>query len=199
MKLVERSSQDMDRRPSPPPAARLAATLAGLAALAVAAFPVPLQAAETRVQNTFKVDQARTGYLPHGPRPPLQLRWRFQSKETRADIEAFYTTDDGFSPASVHGGVVYAGGHDGYVYALDAKTGRKLWEHKTGGHVVTTPQFRDGRVIAGSMDGFLRSLDARDGSLVWQVKFGTRIWNGLRYGGMRATPLFHGGKIFMGG
>jgi outer membrane protein assembly factor BamB len=160
-----------------------------------------LAAAAEEALNTFKVDQARTGHLPDGPRPPLKLRWKFQSRESKADIESFFSfsVDDGFSPASVHGGVVYAGGHDGWIYALDAKSGGKIWEHKTGGHVMTTPQYRGGRVYAGSMDGYFRALDARDGSLVWQVKFGARMWNGLRYSGMRATPVFADGKIFMGG
>jgi outer membrane protein assembly factor BamB len=171
-----------------------------LAALGTTALAATAPAAaDDPVRNTFKVDQARSGHLPEGPRPPLKLRWKFQSRETRAQIEAFYTTDDGFSPASVHDGVVYAGGHDGWVYALDAKTGRKIWEHRTDGHVMTTPQYRNGRVIAGSMDGYLRSLDARDGTIVWQVQFGARTWNGLRYSGMRATPLFYRGTIFMGG
>ena len=29
--------------------------------------------------------------------------------------------DDGFSPATVNNRVVYAGGHDDYIYALDAR------------------------------------------------------------------------------
>jgi hypothetical protein len=49
------------------------------------------------------------------------------------------------------------------------------------------------------MDGYFRALDARDGSLVWETKFGSRRWNLLRYSGMRATPVIHDGKIFMGG
>lgn len=168
-----------------------------LAAAASAAQPATDQSALC----TFKVDQARTGYLPEGPRPPLKLRWKFQSRETKADIESFFSfsVDDGFSPAVVHEGVVYAGGHDGWIYAIDARTGKKIWDHKTGGHIMTTPQYRNGRIYAGSMDGYFRVLDAKDGSLVWQVKFGARTWNGLRYSGMRATPVFVDDKIFMGG
>ena len=172
-----------------------------LSCAAAPCAPPPAAAAGDPAICTFKVDQARTGYLPDGPRPPLKLRWKFQSRETAADIEKFFSfsVDDGFSPASVHDGVVYAGGHDGWIYAIDAKTGKKIWDHKTGGHIMTTPQYRDGRVYTGSMDGYFRVLDARDGSLVWQVKFGARNWNGLRYSGMRATPVLVDDKIFMGG
>ena len=172
---------------------------AGLAGALLVPGAAPAGAAADAALNTFKVDQGRTGFLAQGPRPPLRLRWKFASRETRAQIESFATTDDGFSTASVHAGVVYAGGHDGWIYAIDAKSGRLLWEYKTGGHVMTTPRYRDGRVYAGSMDGHFRALNAHDGKLVWQVQFGARMWNGLRYSGMRATPLFHEGKIFLGG
>jgi outer membrane protein assembly factor BamB len=173
-----------------------------LTVLLCAGLSIPAAAAaaeEAEDLSTFKVCQSRTGYLPEGPQPPLELRWKFQSRESRHDIEGFPSVDDGFSPASVHDGVVYAGGHDGWIYAIDAKTGKKIWDYKTGDHVMTTPQYHGGRIYAGSMDGYFRALDAADGSLVWQTKFGARRWNLLLYSGMRATPVFHDGKIFMGG
>ena len=158
-------------------------------------------AAATSAPCTFKVDQARTGYLPSGPQPPLKLRWKFQSRETKNEIGSFFSfaVDDGFSPATVNNGVVYAGGHDGWIYAIDAKTGKKIRDYKTDGHIMTTPQYRDGRLYTGSMDGYFRVLDARNGTLIWQTKFGARSWNGLRYSGMRATPIFDDGKLFLGG
>ena len=170
-----------------------------LTVLLCAGLSIPAAAEEAEDLSTFKVCQSRTGYLPEGPQPPLELRWKFQSRESRHDIEGFPSVDDGFSPASVHDGVVYAGGHDGWIYAIDAKTGKKIWDYKTGDHVMTTPQYHGGRIYAGSMDGYFRALDAADGSLVWQTKFGARRWNLLLYSGMRATPVFHDGKIFMGG
>ena len=173
-------------------------TAALMAALAFS-FTGEALAGEKSPPTTFKVCQERTGYLPDGPQPPLKLRWKFQSRESRHDIEGFPSVDDGFSPASVHNGVVYAGGHDGWIYAIDAVTGKKIWDYKTGDHVMTTPQYHEGRVFAGSMDGFFRALDARDGSLVWETKFGSRRWNLLLYSGMRATPVIHDGKIFLGG
>ena len=173
--------------------------LAALFLVFSASSPVRAADSEEPALSTFKVCQERTGYLPEGPQPPLKLRWKFQSRETKSRIESFPSVDDGFSPASVHDGVVYAGGHDGWIYAIDAATGKKIWDYKTGGHVMTTPQYHEGRIFAGSMDGYFRALDARDGSLVWETKFGSRRWNLLLYSGMRATPVIHDGKIFMGG
>lgn len=53
------------------------------------------------------------------------------------------------SPA-VAGGVVYVGSNDGYVYALNAGTGRRLWRYRTGLGVYSSPAVSDGAVYVGS-------------------------------------------------
>lgn len=147
----------------------------------------------------FKVDAARTGYLPEGPQPPLELLWKFKTREDRIRIEAYPSVDDGLSAATVHQGVVYVGGHDGWVYAIDAEKGTKLWDFQTLGHVMTTPTLHDGVVFVGSMDGFFYALNAADGSLAWKFESGYKLWNRLQYGGVRCTPIIVDGKIIFGG
>ena len=49
------------------------------AATGEAARPSPL---------LFKVDEARTGFLPDGPQPPLTLAWKFRTREGGAEIVA---------------------------------------------------------------------------------------------------------------
>lgn len=147
----------------------------------------------------FRVDAARTGHLPAGPQPPLRLRWKFQTRESEARIEAYPPVDDGLSPATAAGGVVYAGGHDGWVYALDARTGRKLWDFRTQGHVMSAPTLHDGRLFVGSRDGFFYALDPATGAVLWKHESGYKPWNGIRYGGVRATPIVAGGRVVFGG
>ena len=53
------------------------------------------------------------------------------------------------SPA-VANGVVYVGSEDFYVYALDAKTGAKLWSYATC--YVSSPTVANGVVYVGSSD-----------------------------------------------
>ena len=36
-------------------------------------------------------------------------------------------------------GLVFTGGREGYVYALDAKTGRELWKAHLGGQINMAP------------------------------------------------------------
>jgi outer membrane protein assembly factor BamB len=147
----------------------------------------------------FKVDPARTGFLPEGPQPPLELRWKFQTREDRMKIEAYPSVDDGLSAATVHDGVVYVGGHDGWIYAIDAEKGKKIWDFRTKGHVMTTPTLHDGVLFAGSMDGFFYAINADDGTLAWKFESGYKLWNRLQYGGVRCSPIILEGKIIFGG
>jgi eukaryotic-like serine/threonine-protein kinase len=43
--------------------------------------------------------------------------------------------------------------YDKNVYALDAKTGAKLWSYTPGGEVYTSPSVANGVVYLGSDDG----------------------------------------------
>jgi len=56
------------------------------------------------------------------------------------------------SPA-VANGVVYVGSFDNNVYALNAKTGAKLWSYTTGSYVWSSPVVVNGTVYVGSYDG----------------------------------------------
>jgi outer membrane protein assembly factor BamB len=66
-----------------------------------------------------------------------------------------YTNGNGFhinsSPAIVNG-VVYIGSSDDNVYALDARTGAKLWNYTTGRAVRSSPAVANGVVYIGSWD-----------------------------------------------
>jgi outer membrane protein assembly factor BamB len=52
----------------------------------------------------------------------------------------------------VANGVVYVASHDHDVYALNAKTGSKLWSYATGGFVDGSPVVANGVVYVGSAD-----------------------------------------------
>jgi eukaryotic-like serine/threonine-protein kinase len=108
-----------------------------------------------------------------------------------------YTT--GFSvdssPAVVNG-VVYIGSGDGNVYALDAKSGVKLWNYttgttpvlqiggrlpaKTGGDngVGTSPAVVDGVVYVGALDHNVYALNAANGNKLWNYTTGARLASG---------------------
>jgi outer membrane protein assembly factor BamB len=52
----------------------------------------------------------------------------------------------------VANGVVYVGSYDNKVYALNARTGAKLWSYATGSSVYSSPSVVNGMVYIGSDD-----------------------------------------------
>jgi outer membrane protein assembly factor BamB len=156
-------------------------------------------AAEGAALPLFRANPARTGFVAAGPEPPLALRWKFKTREGAMEIESFPAVDDGLSAATALDGTVYAGAHDGRVYALDARTGRKRWEFVTGGHVNSTPTPADGLLFVGSMDRYLYALRPADGSVAWRYLTGVKTSRQMSYGGVRASPVARDGTVFVGG
>jgi len=131
----------------------------------------------------YKANAARTGENP-GPGPtekPAEL-WRL---EVQGDVRG--------SPAVV-GGVLYVGGGDGTVYALDPASGEQQWTFVTGGPITSSPTVADGLVFIGSEDRVLYALDAATGAERWRVadageNVGTLVVDGVVYVGAEAGLL----------
>jgi outer membrane protein assembly factor BamB len=109
-------------------------------------------------------------------------RWRFRS----APIES--------SPL-LHGKRLFVGSWDHNVYALNAKTGRKIWSFQTDDQVNTSAAYWKGRIFIGSDGGTLYALSAKNGKLLWSAQsnstFGTReFWY--------ATPTIAYGRVYIG-
>jgi outer membrane protein assembly factor BamB len=68
------------------------------------------------------------------------------------------------------GGLVFLGGSDGIVRALDAATGKGKWIACTGGAVLCPPTVAAGRVFAGSADGRAYALEAATGKVLWSFR-----------------------------
>ncbi|MDI2125651.1 serine/threonine-protein kinase [Yinghuangia seranimata] len=100
-----------------------------------------------------------------------------------------YLTDGrvGSSPAVVNG-VVYIGGGDHKVYALDAITGAKKWEYTTGLGVGASPVVANGVVYVGSSDANVYALDAVTGAEKWVHAAGAEV---------DASPALAGGVLFV--
>jgi len=55
-------------------------------------------------------------------------------------------------------GVIYIGGDDNYVYALDRATGEQLWRFKTGYSVFSSPAVVGAVVYVGGYDNYIYAL-----------------------------------------
>ena len=65
------------------------------------------------------------------------------------------------------GGRVYAATGYGWVMALDAGSGKKLWEKNVGTPIRASPTAAGGKVIVATSDGIVYALSAADGQELW--------------------------------
>ena len=71
------------------------------------------------------------------------------------------------------GGVVYFGSWDGKEYAVDSKTGAKIWDYDCGNPSRSGAAYGDGVLFFGDLGGSLHAIDAKTGALKWKVKVDT--------------------------
>jgi outer membrane protein assembly factor BamB len=125
----------------------------------------------------YRGNAARTGVMP-GPGPagqPIEL-WRYQVK---GEIHS--------APAIVDG-VLYFGGGDGGVYAVDAETGKERWHFSGNSPISSSPAVVENVVYVGSDDGTLYAIDAATGKERWNFP-GSRP---------NASPAVVGETVYVG-
>jgi outer membrane protein assembly factor BamB len=120
--------------------------------------PAPPPRAKTLNWPMFGLNPARTRYMPaKGIAPPFRKLWRYTDRPL---LE--------FPPIYV-GGVLYAVNNNGYAFALDAKSGRTLWERRIGTLNASSPTYYKHRLyIVNLVPGHIVKLDAKTGRTIWK-------------------------------
>jgi quinohemoprotein ethanol dehydrogenase len=124
----------------------------------------------------------------------LKLAWHF-------DLPPNYSPT---TPLAAEGKIFFTQGH-GHIRALDAVTGKLLWEYDSGARDRTTSRFQlswgnkgiaywDHRVYLAAADGLLIALDAANGKEVWKV----RDFPITDMRTMTGVPRVFGGKVLIG-
>jgi outer membrane protein assembly factor BamB len=108
---------------------------------------------------TYRKDNARTARTSATIPEKVRLRWKFAPPH---EIEV--------SAPVAAGGLVFVGGGDGIVRALDAASGTPRWTAYTGGAVQYPPTVADGRALVGSGDGWVYAFEAASGRLLWRFR-----------------------------
>jgi outer membrane protein assembly factor BamB len=123
-------------------------------------------------------DQAgANGYVIAWDADTGRTRWRFNS----APIES--------SPL-LKGKRLFVGSWDHGVYALNAKTGKRIWRFGADDQVNTSAAYWKGRIYIGSDGGTLYSLSAKTGKLLWSRSDAREFWY--------ATPTVAYGRVYVG-
>ncbi len=107
---------------------------------------------------TYRGDAARSGRASTDVAEEPTVRW---------------STAVGARPSApvVTGGRVFVADVDAHtVVALDATTGRRLWQFTAGARVDSPPTVWRGLVLFGSHDGWVYCLRSSDGQLVWRFR-----------------------------
>ena len=150
-----------------------------------------------RVRGSPAVDDARVyvgaadGRVYAFDRATGAERWRFETEGVKLKSGDFgYDRRTVQSSPSVSNGTVFVGARDGWIYAIDAASGRERWrfDHKIS-WINTSPAVLDGVVYAGSSDAqFVQALDAASGRELWRTTTGT-TWS---------SPSIAGDVVYVG-
>lgn len=125
---------------------------------------------------TLRANNRRNGFVPVTLPDKTALAWTHTPKVSLG----------GTGPVTA-GGLVFSGGGDGTVRALDAATGELRWEAHTGGAISYPPSLWQGRLFVGSGDGWVYSLEAKTGRLLWRFRAAPIERTIPVYGSLRST------------
>lgn len=83
--------------------------------------------------------------------------------------------------------LVFVGGSDGIVRALNATDGKLKWKACTGGAIRVPPAVEGGRALVGSADGWVYAFEAASGRLLWRFRAAPVERKIPVYGSLRST------------
>jgi outer membrane protein assembly factor BamB len=108
---------------------------------------------------TYRGDNRRTAHSAASVPERAAELWRYAAA---APVEP--------TAPVVAGGLVFVGGHDGIVRAIDASSGKVRWTAYTGGAVFYPPTIAAGRALVGSGDGWVYAFEAASGRQLWRFR-----------------------------
>ena len=112
---------------------KISRNLIGLIALSSAGL--------VQAQSMFRGDPAHSGtYAGQAPRQFHRVKWRFPTGDRVVSSPVFQDK------------VLYFGGDDGNIYAVDAETGRQIWKR------------------SGVLNGTLKARDLTSGEVLWDFQ-----------------------------
>jgi outer membrane protein assembly factor BamB len=87
------------------------------------------------------------------PNPNSHVIWRYGGPDKRPGAKREFLFGRTLANCTVAGGLVYATDIGGFLYCIDAKTGKYYWDHDLKSEAWTTPLWVDGKIYVATMDG----------------------------------------------
>jgi outer membrane protein assembly factor BamB len=144
------------------------------------------------------------GQLLDAPKKPED--WKEGDPEPAWDTKLWPT--EGFSyakPLRTSTGLIVSGNLDGYLYALDEKTGELKWRWASDGvkekgaiGITSSVREHEGVIYYGANDGNVYAMDLKNRKILWKFKTGDEVnssaaidaQNGVLYIGSRDKKLY---------
>lgn len=127
----------------------------------------------------FGYDRARTRWLPaNRVKPPFKRIWKYGDRPL---IE--------FPPIFVNGRLYFVN-NNGHAFALDADTGKIIWERPVGRLNAASPAYARGRLYMVTLvPGKVLALDAKSGKTIWSRSLPGRA---------ESSPVVVGHTVYFG-
>jgi eukaryotic-like serine/threonine-protein kinase len=120
--------------------------------------------APTNDWRQFRGSPRLTGVSASIPPATLKLLWTYDAGDV---ID---------SSAAIADGVVYVGGDDGDLFALDLASGTLRWKYTTGNLIgESSPAVGAGVVYIGDLGGIVHAVNTHDGKALWTFRTGSEI------------------------
>ena len=118
---------------------------------------------QAKASSKSAVSDSNIGQPKFDPTKHERFLWEFQTEGS------VYS-----SPAIGPDGTVYVGSLDKNLYAINGKSGVKLWEFETGNQIETSSPAigSDGTVYVGSGDDKLYAINGQSGVKLWEFVTG---------------------------
>jgi outer membrane protein assembly factor BamB len=133
---------------------------------------------------TYRKDNARSACCGQTVAPAVEVRWQFEPGAPNTP-----------SAPVTAGGLVFVGGSDGVLSALDAADGKPRWQAYTGGAIRYPPAIAEGRALVGSADGWIYAFEATSGDLLWRFRAAPAERKIPVYGSLSSTWPVGGGVL----
>lgn len=106
-----------------------------------------------------------------------QVKWRFKAK--RAITSSPWVQDN----------IVFFNSLDGFLYAVDAKSGWMLWRFRMEKPSIVSPCLANTIVFTGSADGHIYAVDTRSAKEIWRFKTNHQV---------NSSPVIYKDALYIG-
>jgi len=136
---------------------------------------------------TYRHDTQRSGFTRHSVPAVLRRKWQ-------VDVGGKLT-----SPTIAGGKVFVASVDEHRVCAMDADSGRSMWDFTAGARVDSPPTLYANQAIFGCRDGYVYSLRASDGALAWRLRAARAERRITARGQLESASPIHGSVLVRDG